>query len=625
MVKIIEQALNAEQQKALLKQVIAQQQAQSIELLEAASPKLNEQEHKRANILILRALNTCTNFNVDTQNIIKDIQEILKHKEPLLKLNSYCQNLYHYADQYKEVLDNTQSQGLKKRREVNPVFPDSLQNKNTVYIPIEVSLSAYQVIEQQVSQLNKILPNNNRIIYNSETKKLSFDKQEHLLGAFFSRRHSEIGKVLSSEIDYQDTELAAILVENDYKNLVELRKTRSMSNNLQNRDLIKLLGDKILFHQISDALNKQYISDFEVKLFSSLKNLRNSYLRTAQTIKFSQDKGQIQQNNCSIDMLIVSVNPHLLSTQSEYKNWRNCTSANDYNHSTIIDAIGEGSIIVYGVNSQNPQQKISRILLNPYKSEHGDIVYHPNKTYGEYNLAFSEAVSQLAQELSSDKLGIYKANSHLYSDGAPKELIHLDNALDYCQAKKITYQLLPNGKLKCDKIDASNCGFKELPKFFENLKPEILDLSHNPLRNLEHCPAVSELYLTHCTELNTHIGKEIPDSVKVLNARFSNFDGTELSTSSSLEILNLSNNDDLAPDFIVNLPTSLRVLEVNATNLTNFDTLNAPNLERLSAKNCDLRADAFAQISPQILSHLQIIKGAEETPIMPRLHRDQGR
>lgn len=582
--------LNKEQQKQMMQNLLTRQKKQAEEIVKSHAPGFSPQEKKLATVLIMRAINITATYNVDTAPVIEDIKNLLAGGAKISGLKTYTKRLYTHADKFKHQLAYTVDQGIKRRRETMPPYPDFLQQSPTVYFSIENSLSAYQLIEQQITQINEALAAADKLHYNSATNKLESGKQAYSVGAFFSRRKAEISKLLQEKnVNFEDAELIEIIGKADYKGVAELRKKRALNKDPNNHNFIRFLSDKVLFHQLSDLVIKQHSPDIGAKITHSLRSLQESYARSSQIINFTQQKGSIEKDIASIDTLIVSINPQLIATQSEYKNWRNCTSADDFNHHKVIDGIAEGAIIVYGVNSNQPQKKISRILLTPYTNEKGDVAYFANRTYGEYNLAFREAVEQLAQKISSKEKGIYKINPHILPDRAPERLFNFSNAEEFCRYQNLEYQKGENGKIKLEKLNLAKTGFDRLPEFFREMEVKDLNLSFLPLANLENCPQCQTLDISHCDKLEADCGKTIPDSVISLNARFSNFNGLGLSPNSQLEELNISNNDNIADAFLRNLPPKLKSLKANYTNITSLRELNAPMLKELSINGCELK------------------------------------
>ena len=231
-----------------------------------------------------------------------------------------------------------------------------------------------------------------------------------------------------------------------------------------------------------------------------------------------------------------------------------------------------------------------RDRLTPYKNEQGDIIYHVNRNYGEYNLAFRESVEKLAKEISSAQNGIYKINEHILPDHAPEQLFQFAGAEEFCRHQNLDYQK-EDGKIKLAELNLANSGFDRLPEFFKEMEVEKLNLSFMPLGNLENCPQCQTLDISHCDQLDKDAGRTIPNSVKSLNARFSNFNGLGLSADSQLEELNISNNDNLDAAFLQNLPPRLKSLKANYTNLTSLKGLKAGQLAELSVNGCEIEDD----------------------------------
>lgn len=178
--------LSKEQQKQIYQNLLQQQKKQASELIKNHGNHLSKLEQKEALILIMRAINTTNNYNVETAPVIKDIQNQLEKQTSINGLKNYTSQLYENANRFNSVLSNTINEGSKRRQEINPSFPDFLQQNSTVYFAIDNSLSAYQTIEQQIHQINQTLPAVNRIRYNPETSKLEMDKQSFSVGAFFT-------------------------------------------------------------------------------------------------------------------------------------------------------------------------------------------------------------------------------------------------------------------------------------------------------------------------------------------------------------------------------------------------------------------------------------------------------
>ena len=582
--------LNKSEQKEIYVNLLKEQLEQARMLLKESGVSFSLPEQKKAETLLLRVFNTANNYNISLDDCVNEVKTVLKSSKAIDKLHEYCQNFFERAHKYKNILQNTMSEGLKQRQEVQPNYPACFDKAQTVYVHIDTSLSAFDMITQRLEQINEVLPREAHLRYNEQNHKLEDGKQSFSVGAFFSRRALQLKDINQKDEIASDKELAEVLQSRDFSKLIELRKNRSIADNQLNKKLVRLLGDKVLFYQVADLIQKQHTDNFDEKLKNVLSSLEETYSRSEKMIDFAQKKSAVSSDSLSVDTLVVSINPHLLATQSEYKNWRNCTSADDFNHYRVIDGIAQGSIVVYGINSQHPQKKVSRILLTPYTNENGNVIYHSNKNYGEYNLGFRKAVENLAEEFSSKENGIYRINPYILPDNAPQKLLRFSSAEEFLQNQKCEYSCDENGKFLVSDLNLARFGLKNLPEFFKQIRTKNLNLSFNPLENLLNCPECENLDISHCSEFDKNIGEQIPPSVKVLNARFSNFNGLGLSKEAALEEINISNNDALDEKFLSQLPPKVKSVKANYTNLKSLKGL-PKHVEQIAVEGCDIIAD----------------------------------
>lgn len=595
--------LNKSEQKEIYINLLKEQLVTTRNLIKEAKVSFSTTEQKKIENMLLRILNMANNYNLSFDKCREEIEKILKSPQAVFKLQEYCQNFFETAHKYKNILQKTMTEGLKQRQEVKPHYPSYFKTCQTLYVSIDTSLSAYDVIKQRLEQINEVLPRNIRLQYNENSNKLEDGKQAYSVGAFFSRRALGLKDINQKDEIAADTELFTVIQSQNFSDLIELRKKRSLTNNPLNKKLIRLLADKILFYQVSDLIQKQHTGDFTQKLQNALSSLKETYSRSEKMIEFSQQKSAISSDSLSVDTLIISINPHQLATQSEYKNWRNCTSADDFNHHRVIDGIAQGSIIVYGINSKFPQKKICRILLTPYKNKNGNIIYHCNKNYGEYNLGFKKAVENLAEEFSSKEQGIYNINPYILPDNAPQKLLKFSSVEEFLQYQNEDFRREEDGKIFIPSLNLAKFGLRTLPEFFKQIRTHDLNLSGNPLENLQNCPECENLDISHCSQLDKNVGKQIPDTIKTLNARFSNFNGLGFSRESTLEEINISNNDEVDAAFLAQLPPKVSTVKANFTNLTSLKGMPS-HVKHIEVRGCELenKNDIMAIMQNQALT-----------------------
>ena len=74
------------------------------------------------------------------------------------------------------------------------------------------------------------------------------------------------------------------------------------------------------------------------------------------------------ENDTGIDTIILSTLPRDISSMSTFVHWESCMTNGGLYFQDVMMQIGTGSIIAYGINSQNPQKKLARILLKPFET-----------------------------------------------------------------------------------------------------------------------------------------------------------------------------------------------------------------------------------------------------------------
>ncbi len=119
---------------------------------------------------------------------------------------------------------------------------------------------------------------------------------------------------------------------------------------------------------IFKLLQTSFINETDIN--RALTNIKNNYEQRLNQIHSFLTKSQIKGQTTPIDMLVFSISPRDIVKMSTYTPWNSCTTIPDgsFENSTAIQ-VAAPSIIVYGINSQNPEQKLARILLKPYVSD----------------------------------------------------------------------------------------------------------------------------------------------------------------------------------------------------------------------------------------------------------------
>ncbi|MBP5698860.1 MAG: hypothetical protein J6W96_04985 [Alphaproteobacteria bacterium] len=334
--------------------------------------------------------------------------------------------------------DAAVQEGIKIRKRLGTTYPSvfyeegsSLPNRRVIAV-IEDE-SAYGIVDAYAA---KHSTNGLKLVVEVDNEGKEFvkitDAQGRVQspGSFFNGRINEIDNFLGkSELDFTDEELFNCLEKGDYDGFMELRKTRGKNRNKTNLAMRNLLNQrKDLFNEVCEVYRKAG-GDPE-KFMQGIQKLKERYAHNVEVIAAETNYGALAKPKGKIDRVMFSVRPADLAQQSTFQNWKSCMNAAGLNHRYVKETIGRGSIIAYGYSSENPAQMVSRILINPYENEKGEIIYRANRAmYGQPNSAFRKTVEQLVeQEFNNPEAqGIFRRNPYLYPDGDPGCIFKIRN------------------------------------------------------------------------------------------------------------------------------------------------------------------------------------------------------
>ncbi|MBQ9090057.1 MAG: hypothetical protein IJY58_03315 [Alphaproteobacteria bacterium] len=355
--------------------------------------------------LCVQACVTADVFNSNTpEQILNNLKPYLSDKEALKKT---VRDMGKKAQIYRQELFQSRRVGKLLRRQNNPVYPNQLE-QGRLYIQINPIHSLQNFLQHIVVYLNKSLPQHEQLSLRTELEKtttffwITQAKKEQRTGRFLRRLRKDINQFID---EYQQLSLEK--KEAFYHQLYHTISPEYILNYPDGHQTVncikqfnqshgsKFAVDSILYYQIRSILkdnpSPQYLID----------NL--NYL--SQELKLASDMLSFQQvtqpsrlnmvNHPDIDLLIFSKEATDLSLMAAYTDFDevSCMNPTDVKHLYVTRDIGHGSIVVYGVNSQNPHKRLMRILLKPCHSATNDTVYSIGKIYGPANLAFVRAVT----------------------------------------------------------------------------------------------------------------------------------------------------------------------------------------------------------------------------------------
>ncbi len=355
--------------------------------------------------LCVQAMVTADVFNGEpSDKILNQLKPYLSDETALKKAVTDMGN---EAQIYRQELFQTRRLGTILRGNNNPVYPNELE-QGRHYIQIHPIMSLQKFLQHVTDNLNQNLPQHEQITLRTHIEKVttafwfSQAKKEQRAGRFLLRLGKDINKFLeeyqSLSLDKQEAfyyQLRQFVTPEYVLNYPEGPQTVNCIKEFNQTHGLKFALDNVLFYQIRTAVknnsNPHYLTEY-------LKHLSCELQLASDMLSFQQVTQPSRLNmvhHPDIDLLIFSKLPSDLSLMAAYTDFDeiSCMNPNDVKHLYVTRDIGHGSIVVYGVNSQNPHKRLMRILLKPCHSETGDTVYSVGKIYGPANLAFVRAVT----------------------------------------------------------------------------------------------------------------------------------------------------------------------------------------------------------------------------------------
>lgn len=414
--------------------------------------KTQEHENNKLKNVLIYMFYLEDAYGIDISN---DLKKIVTLKPDELKNFMYF--LKQKADKYNKKEKELIREGISIRAKEKPFYPEMLKEE-VLYLKIEKIESVFSLLNKFCAELNAVFPieykikliqknKNNQKIYRIESAKT---KNEQSLGKFLSDKINQLKNILnfiSLENNQLWKEFINEIAKNSALNSVETNdgvyKTINWVKEFKKTHKIKekiFIDDETFF--ILKELNLSILKKDEI--VEKLKEKIDAYEHLFKMYNFDQTKenkiDQIQDDS-SIDLIIFSKLPNHLVRMSAYTDWESCMTPDGGYSEYVANDIGEGTIVVYGVNSNNPTKKIVRTLLKPYKGDKGGIIYHVGKLYGQKNAEFYEIVNAFVQQNFNKQQNdlLYMFNENLYADGAPKIIPFVQDVENLCKYLKVKY------------------------------------------------------------------------------------------------------------------------------------------------------------------------------------------
>ena len=486
-------------------------------------------------------------------------------------------------------IQETVRSGVELRKKINPTFPDIMYDNGLLTdVVLDLSseareTSALGIINSTVDKYNKY-----GMIFDAESNQFQVKGKPVKVQKFYISKKNQMDKFLANlekngGFDASDKELFEVIEAGDYQKFLELKKQRG-GQDKRNMFLRNALNDEILFDRFSEEIKgKEHSLD---NITETAKILSEDYGSKSDIISKESERGKITSASTGdlkageIDRIVFSAKPFQVASQSTYQNWKSCMNAVGLNHHYVDDSIGQGSIVAYGYNSKNPQNKISRLLIHPWINEKGETLYVVNdRIYGESNSAFQNSVKAFTESLNQGKEGVFMFNTNafpsadgLYNDNSGKNTI-----LRKIAEKDIDFRQMKN--LELSDVDLSQAKSIKFPKNI-SLNNVVLgdNLDFNSVENL----SLQRMDLSKTKLLNSTKNVSLNAVVLGDNLDFSHTENLKLSfidlSKIQAQFIELAGNvklDSVRIDGSIDF-SKVNSLELSGTDLSKAETIKFP-------------------------------------------------
>lgn len=305
---------------------------------------------------------------------------------------------------------------------------------------------------------------------------------------------------------------------------------------------------------------------------------------------------------------LVTTTPHGIAGMTSGTPWENQSCMNmdnmptngnskylprDSEHGThVIYKVPENDL---GVKTGEPANPVSRYVLKPFHSEHGDTIFRPeNREYGNGGNSFADAASRWSTEHYPAKIGVaYNKNPEVYDDtGNNKYKVKskseiensvnsgdniVDNDGDSLDKELIDHAINHFNKNKDALSDSAKKNFVKNMAKIGNLNSQHISTLHNNIKNLDDRLAIAE---NHGNKLSTTAINELTDKIGINNLPHKVLMNSKLPSNviDNLDVgkykyvrkslLNSTHYDKLIDNYIKKLPSSAYNLSNNAGHYT---------------------------------------------------------
>ncbi len=347
--------------------------------------------------------------------------------------------------------------GMQIRHHYQPTYPSFFDTKDRIYVEIPMAQSGGLYLNDIVAKINATLPEAEHLnivqARGAFFVQSSKDQQctTHLIGTkagrFLKKQANFVGQLLNRAnlSEYTNEFVRFLNAVHDYKGyFTGFSKFKQVASFKFPRALVT----PVLFYALKAKGEILNVAD----LNSRLENIHQFYLKHYHDLHLMQaiHRGN-EQKEGAIDMLIISKNPYDIAKMSAYADyamneWGSCLSPGGINSHYLPDEIGRGVFVVYGVNSKNPSQKLSRISVKPYVNEKGDVYFGPGYMYGLKIPAVQEALNAFLKPYQPKLRGVFSLQKGVYVDATTQDYYFNMDEYDILKHQGLDYYECVEGR-----------------------------------------------------------------------------------------------------------------------------------------------------------------------------------
>ncbi|MBO7244267.1 MAG: hypothetical protein J6V53_03185 [Alphaproteobacteria bacterium] len=338
--------------------------------------KINQPHNKEKTIFLLKKV-----IIYSAQYNLSEIEYLFKiiHAKNETEANQILVDLKNQVIETYKNFSALEEIGKIRRTLYGIEFPKIFNGRPRIYLKTKPILSETELMQDIVDYLNYPLLRTEKFSYSIETKKLEEDGN-------FNQKEKTIKRIWLKQKQEMKPVAKLRQYELECSNFLNLLQNNEEFMNRFFRFITKIPNSPKLARHFSAFKKRKDFPPFKLDpIFLRhlksypLKNT-NHLIAALQNIiqKLSSFRSELHEmlvkplsdpeNEVGIDTIILSTLPRDISSMSTFVHWESCMTNGGLYFQDVMMQIGTGSIIAYGVNSQNPQKKLARILLKPFET-----------------------------------------------------------------------------------------------------------------------------------------------------------------------------------------------------------------------------------------------------------------